>query len=143
MNERPAESKKGGRGAADHSVSPPMTPTGPALAKGIPRRLAPFKEGRATKMADLPPTLTEIVTASARAASVPVAVILGPQKRRAVARHRMAGMAFAYADGRWGSPTIAHAFGRDHTTVLHAVARSPDLIAETAAIQAALAGRAG
>ena len=93
-------------------------------------------------MAEIPPTLTEIVTASARAAGVPVAVILGPQKRRPVARHRMAGMAFAFSDGRWGSPTIGRAFGRDHTTVLHAVARSPDLSPETAAIRAALAGGA-
>ena len=51
--------------------------------------------------------------------------VTGPSRRRDLALPRMAAMAIARGEGLT-LPVVARLFGRDHTTVLHAVARSGD-----------------
>lgn len=66
-------------------------------------------------------SLESFVVRAADEASVPVAVILGPSRRRMVSKPRQRAMADAWLAG-WSMPQIGRAFGdRDHTTVLHAV----------------------
>lgn len=77
-------------------------------------------------MSDLPPArrpLGEFVDAAARDAGVPRAMITGEGRDARVVAARWRWMAAAYAEG-WGSPAIGRAFGKDHTSVLHALRRA-------------------
>lgn len=64
---------------------------------------------------------------AAREAGVPIAVILGPVRARRVAWPRMRAMARAHLDYGFSLPTIGRVFRRDHTSVLHAVRRYPEI----------------
>ena len=67
---------------------------------------------------------------AAREAGVPAAVILGPSRRRAIAWPRMRAMARAHLDYGFSLPAIGRVFRRDHTSVLHAVRRYPEIWGE-------------
>lgn len=66
-------------------------------------------------------SIASLIARAASEAGVPVSVILGPSRRRVIARSRQRAMADAWLAG-WSMPQVGRAFGdRDHTTVLHAV----------------------
>lgn len=71
--------------------------------------------------------LHALVEDAAREAGVPIAVILGPQRARCVAWPRMRAMARAYLDYGFSTGEIGRVFRRDHTTVLHAIQRYPEI----------------
>jgi chromosomal replication initiation ATPase DnaA len=66
--------------------------------------------------------LGDLVAAAAQAAMVPLAVMLSRQRGARLAAHRAAAMWLA-ANRRATLPQVGRAFGRDHTTVIHALRR--------------------
>lgn len=66
-------------------------------------------------------TIHDIFDAARIVTGTQKAELIGRKKTRPVVLHRQAAMAAAYQLTGRSLPSVARAFGRDHTTVLHAV----------------------
>ncbi len=64
-----------------------------------------------------------IVEETAAAHGVTVAEMMGPRRIRRIAHARQEAMATIYAETKFSYPQVGEFFGRDHTTVIHAVRR--------------------
>ena len=70
---------------------------------------------------NVPQSMREIATLVAERHGLTLEELRGPSRKHRVSRPRQEAMAFMRAEGRFSYPQIARYFGKDHTTVLHAV----------------------
>lgn len=61
--------------------------------------------------------------------------LMSPRRGQGVARCRQLAMFLAYRSTSFSMPQIGRAFGRDHTTVLHAIRKIEALCAEDAGLR--------
>lgn len=76
-----------------------------------------------------PPAVADIVTAVADAFGVSAKELLGPSRLKTVMLARQTAVYLARTVGKLSLPAVGRAFGRDHSTVLHAVRKVEELLA--------------
>lgn len=75
-------------------------------------------------------SVAQILDATAHVTGVPVSALKSPCRRREWARPRQIAMYLAKELTLQSLPQIARAVGRDHTTVLYAARRVPEIAAK-------------
>jgi chromosomal replication initiator protein len=86
------------------------------------------------------PSVDQVKRATAEAFGLSLVAMLSASRRRRVARPRMVAMFLSrQMTGAASLPRIGQQFGKDHTTVLHAIQRVPQLMAEDPAFAAKVA----